>query len=63
MEDSRHKLRKTAVTEAPQQEQDNTKLKEQGSAPHKAVQPDIVQDWKRQRRSFHHYRYEAESRL
>ncbi len=44
MEDFRHKLRKTAVTEAPQQEQ-GTKLKENGSAPHKAVQPDIVQEW------------------
>ena len=44
-QDFNHTLRKTAVTEAPQQEQDNTKLKEQGSASHKAVQPDIVQDW------------------
>jgi len=45
MEDFRHTLRKTAATEAPQQEQDNTKLQENGSAPYKAVQPEIVQDW------------------
>jgi len=44
-QDFSHTLRKTAVTEAPQQDRDNTKPKEQGSAPHKAVQPDIVQDW------------------
>ena len=42
-QDFSHTLRKTAVTEAPQQDQDNTKLKEQGSASHTAVQPDIVQ--------------------
>ncbi len=44
-QDFSHTLRKTAVTEAHQQDQDNTKLKEQGSASHTAVQPDIVQGW------------------
>ena len=44
-QDFSHTLRKTAATEAPQQDQDNTKLKEQGSASHTAVQPDIVQGW------------------
>lgn len=44
-QDFSHTLHKTAATEAPQQDQDNTKLKEQGSASHTAVQPDIVQDW------------------
>ena len=36
---------KTAVTEANQQDQDNTRPKEQDSASHTAVQPDIVQSW------------------
>jgi len=40
-----HTLRKTAATEATQQDQDNTKPKEQGRASHTAVQPDIVQGW------------------
>jgi len=44
-QDFNHTLRKTAVTEAPQQDRDNTKPKEQGPASHKAVQPDIVQGW------------------
>ncbi len=44
-QDFSHTLRKTATTEAPQQDQDNTKLKEQGSTSHTAVQPDIVQGW------------------
>jgi len=44
-EDFRHTLRKTETTEAPQQGQDNIKLKEQNPAHHKAVQPDIVQGW------------------
>jgi len=44
-QDFSHTLRKTAATEATQQDQDNTKLKEQGPASHTAVQPDIVQSW------------------
>jgi len=44
-QDFSHTFRKTAVTEAPQQDRDDTKPKEQGSASHKAVQPDIVQGW------------------
>lgn len=42
-QDFSHTLRKTATTEAPQQDQDRTKPKEQSSASHTAVQPDIVQ--------------------
>ncbi len=45
VEDFHHKLRKTTLNQAPQQDQDNKKATEQGSASHKAVQPDIVQNW------------------
>lgn len=45
-QDFSHTLRnKTAVTEATQQDQDNTRPKEQDSASHTAFQPDIVQSW------------------
>jgi flagellar hook-length control protein FliK len=44
-EDFRHTLRKKETTEASQQDQDNTKPKEQSPAHPKAVQTDIVQGW------------------
>jgi len=44
-QDFRHTLRKTSTTEAPQQDQNNTKPKEQSPDPPKTVPPDIVQGW------------------
>jgi len=44
-QDFRHTLRKTTATEVSQQDQNNTKPKEQDPASHTTVQPDIVQSW------------------